>query len=172
MTDFEGYAAARAPALRRTAYLLCGDWHRAEDLTQSALVKLYVAWRRAARADNVDAYARKVLLRCWLDEGRRGGRQREVPMADLFGPAEGAVAAPDEQVGLRDALLDALRRMPDRQRACVVLRFWEDLSVAQTAALLDISEGTVKSQTSRGLAALRVLAGDLAPAGPEGGDDD
>jgi RNA polymerase sigma-70 factor (sigma-E family) len=160
VTDFERYAAARAPALRRTAYLLCGDWHRAEDLTQTTLVKLYVAWRRASRADNLDAYARTVLLRCWLDEGRRG-RHREVAMAELFG--EAAQPGPEDQVGLRDALLDALRRMPDGQRACVVLRFWEDLSVAQTAALLDVTESTVKSQTSRGLRLLRELAGHLAP---------
>jgi RNA polymerase sigma-70 factor (sigma-E family) len=170
-TEYERYAMARAPALRRTAYLLCGDWARAEDLVQSALVKLYVAWRRAAHADNLDAYVRKILLRCWLDENRRG-HGREVSVGELFDTAGTVVVPPEEQLALRDALLGALRRMPAGQRACVVLRYWEDLSVAQTAALLDITESTVKSQSSRGLALLRELAGDLAPAGWEGADDD
>jgi RNA polymerase sigma-70 factor (sigma-E family) len=169
VTEYEQYAMARAGALRRTAYLLCGDWTHAEDLVQTALVRLYVAWRRASKADNLDAYVRKILLRCWLDENRRG-RGREVSVAELFDTPETAVPPPDEQIGLRDALLAALARMPPGQRACVVLRYWEDLSVAQTAAVLDLTESTVKSQSSRGLALLRELAGDLAPTWDGGRD--
>jgi Sigma-70 region 2 len=74
-TDYELYVAARAVALRRTGYLLCGDWNRAEELAQAALVRLYVHWRRASRADNLDAYARTVLVRCWpAASGRSGPR--------------------------------------------------------------------------------------------------
>lgn len=163
MTEFERYAEARAPALRRTAYLLCGDWARAEDLTQTTLVKLYLAWRRASRAENVDAYVRRMLVNSWIEENRRGRRGRETPVADLPEPPP----ARPHDTDLREALLDVLRRMPERQRACVVLRFWEDLSIAQVATLLDVTEGTVKSQTSRGLSTLRELADHLAPIGKD-----
>lgn len=167
--DFAAYVDGRGRALRGTAYLLCGDWHHAEDLTQAALTKLYLAWRRIDRAGSVDAYARKVLLRAFLDERRRPWR-REHPAAE---PPEVAprAGAPDGAAGVdeRLALLAALRRLPPGQRAVVVLRHWEDLDVRQTAAALGISEGSVKSASSRGLAALRgVLRDDARPdrAGP------
>lgn len=168
-TEYERYAMARATALRRSAFLLCGDWSQAEDLAQTALVRLYLAWKRASRADNLDAYVQTILVRCWLDENRRG-RGRETAVADLPGPAATAPPA-DDQVGLRAALLAALARMPAGQRACVVLRYWEDLSITQTATLLNISESTVKSQSTRGLRLLRELAGDLSPTSAEGTDD-
>jgi RNA polymerase sigma-70 factor (sigma-E family) len=165
VTDYEQYAMARAGALRRTAYLLCGDWTHAEDLVQTALVKLYVAWRRASKADNLDAYVRKILLRCWLDENRRG-HGREVSVGELFDTAATVVVAPEEQLTLRDALLGALRRMPAGQRACVVLRYWEDLSVETVAEILGLPTGTVTSQSARSLARLRRLLGQPAEPTP------
>jgi RNA polymerase sigma-70 factor (sigma-E family) len=147
--EFTAYVTARAPALRRTAYLLCGDWHRAEDLTQSALARLYLAWSRARRTGAVDRYARKIVVRVFLDERRRMWR-REVPTADL---PESAIAGPTSEDRL--VVLEALNLVPDRQRAALVLRYWEDLSIGETAEVLGCSEGNVKSQTARGLAALR-----------------
>ncbi|MBW4715713.1 SigE family RNA polymerase sigma factor [Saccharothrix obliqua] len=151
--DFGEFVAARALVLRRTAYLLCGDWHRAEDLVQTALAKLYVAWPRVRRDGSVDAYARKVLVRAAIDDSRRGFRRRET-----------VVAAPPETPTRGDApadfdVRDALAALPPGQRAVVVLRYWEDLTVAETARLLGRTEGTVKSQAAKGLAALRRLLG-------------
>jgi RNA polymerase sigma-70 factor (sigma-E family) len=149
--EFTAYVAARVRLLRRSAYLLCGDWHRAEDLTQSALTKVYVSWARVSRADNVDGYVRTLLVRTYLDEERRRWR-RERPTDEL---PEDATPDPGDRTEERLDLARALAALPPRQRAAVVLRCWEDLSIAQVAAALDCSEGTVKSHTSRGLAALR-----------------
>jgi RNA polymerase sigma-70 factor (sigma-E family) len=147
------YLARRGP-LRQTAHLLCGDWHQAEDLVQSSFVKLYVAWARVRRVDGIEAYLRQTLVNLYIDETRRR-RHRDLVMAD---PPTVPQLDPGEPVDRQD-LITALRGVPRRQRACLVLRFYEDLSVAQTAALLDCTEGTVKSQTARGLDALRdVLA--------------
>jgi RNA polymerase sigma-70 factor (sigma-E family) len=147
--DFVEYVASRSAALRRTGYLLCGDWHQAEDLTQLALAKLYGAWRRIDRSGSVDAYARRTLLRTYLDERRRPWH-REYPAKEL--PEQASRTDPADD---RLALMAALRSLPRSQRAVVVLRYWEDLSVAETADWLQISEGTVKSASARGLAALR-----------------
>jgi RNA polymerase sigma-70 factor (sigma-E family) len=152
-SDFSAYAAARLGALRRSAYLLCGDWHRAEDFAQTTLVKLYVAWARVRRAESVDAYARATLVRVFLDDGRRRWRG-ERPTGDL---PETPVPDPAGALTERLDLARALARLPARMRAVIVLRCWDDLSIAETARALDCSEGTVKSQTSRGLAALRHL---------------
>lgn len=155
--DFAAYVDGRGVALRSTAYLLCGDWHAAEDLTQAALTKLYLAWRRIDRAGSVDAYARRVLLRTYLDERRRPWR-RERPAAEP--PDRAAAVDAPGAVDERLALEAALRRLPRTQRAAVVLRYWCDLDIRDTAAALGVSEGTVKSASSRGLAALReVLQG-------------
>jgi RNA polymerase sigma-70 factor (sigma-E family) len=147
--DFTGYVVGRSAALRRTAFLLCGDWHRAEDIVQTALTKLYVAWPRVRRADAVDAYARTTVVRTFLDERRRFWR-REVPTETLPD-----TALPNDQPEERIAVLNALAHVPPRQRAVLILRFWEDLSVEQAAHILGCSQGTVKSQTSRGLSTLR-----------------
>ena len=147
--DFVEYVTTRAARLRRTAYLLCGDWHQAEDLTQQALARLYGAWKRIDRGGSVEAYARRTLLRVYLDERRRPWR-REHPSGEL--PENIAAFDPADD---RIVLLRALSRLPRSQRAVVVLRYWEDMSVAETAQLLNISEGTVKSTSARGLAALR-----------------
>ena len=146
---FRELYVARAAALRRTAFLLCGDWHAAEDLVSVSFAKLYAAWRRV---DNPEPYLRQVLVRTWVDETRRPHR-RERPFADLpDGPARADTRTED-----RELLKAALMRVPVRQRACLVLRYFDDLSVADTARALGCSENTVKSQTSRGLDALRAI---------------
>ena len=150
--EFGEYFDARVAVLRRTAYLLCGDWHRAEDLVQTALVKLYVAWPRVQRSGAVDAYARQILVRTAIDDSRRWFRRSETV----------AEVVPELPAGYRDVADEvdvrrALAELPPGQRAAVVLRYWEDLPVAETANLLGCSEGTVKSQASKGLAALRRL---------------
>ncbi|MBS2540155.1 SigE family RNA polymerase sigma factor [Catenulispora sp. NF23] len=153
--ELEQFVQGRYLALRRTAYLLCGDWHRAEDLVQGTLVKVVVVARRH-RVDSLDAYSRQVLLRLFLDENRRLWRRRERLWAEPLEVVDGT--AGDSDVKL--TVLSALRGLPPRQRAAVVLRYWEDRSVEETAALLDISPGTVKSQCSRALAALRTVLQD------------
>jgi len=141
--EFRDLYVGRAPALRRTAFLLCGDWHQAEDLVQVTFEKVYAAW---SRLRDPEAVLKRTLVRCWVDETRRPHR-RERSVADV----------PDhpQPVTERESLGHALAAVPPRQRACLVLRFFDDLSVAETARLLGCTEGTVKSQTSRGLDALR-----------------
>jgi RNA polymerase sigma-70 factor (sigma-E family) len=147
---FEG----RAAALRRTAYLLCGDWHRAEDLTQTAFAKLFAAWPRLRDEGAAEAYLRRTLLRTFLDDNRRGWR-REYPTEVLPELAAAPSMSDDRMV-----LLTALSSVPPRQRACLVLRYYDDLSLEATAEVLGCSVGTVKSNTSRGLDTLRRLLGD------------
>jgi RNA polymerase sigma-70 factor (sigma-E family) len=149
---FGAYVAGRAAAMRSTAYLLCGDWHHAEDLVQMAFTKLYLAWNRVARHEVLDAYMRRIVVRCYLDELRRGWR-RERATATLPDTLEAAQGNPDDRV----MLLRALAAVPPRQRAVLVLRYWEDLDIDATARVLGCSPGTVKSQTNRGLATLRGL---------------
>jgi RNA polymerase sigma-70 factor (sigma-E family) len=159
--ELEQFVQGRYLALRRTAYLLCGDWHRAEDLVQGTLVKVVVAARRR-RVDSLDAYARQVLLRLFLDENKRLWRRREKSWAEP-GDAVGAESldrATGQDRDLRLTVLAALRGLPPRQRAAVVLRYWEDHSVEETAQLLGVAVGTVKSQCSKALAALRVALQD------------
>lgn len=150
--EFGEFVDARALVLRRTAYLLCGDWHRAEDLVQTALTKLYVVWPRVRR-QSVDAYARKILVRAAIDESRRGFRSRETVVDSVPETPTPGTAPADLDVRRALALL------PMGQRTVVVLRYWEDLSVTETARLLGRTEGTVKSQAAKGLAALRDLLG-------------
>jgi RNA polymerase sigma-70 factor (sigma-E family) len=153
--DFASYVAVRRVALRRTAFLLTGDWDRAEDVVQEALTRLYLHWRRAQRADSIDGYCRKALVNAFLSDTRRPWR-RERPSAEL---PERGYADPAEASDTRDALRRALDELGPSQRAVVVLRYWDDLSVEETATLLGTSTGNVKSQASRGLAHLRrVLA--------------
>lgn len=150
---FTEYFRDRADAMRGTAYLLCGDWHRAEDLVQTTFVKLYRAWRRITGHHALDAYTRRILVRTFLDEARRGWFRRE-SVTDT--PAEhAAVAAGFGAAEDRLALLTALREVPPRQRAVLVLRYWADLSVEDTADAMHCSTGTVKSQSARGLDNLR-----------------
>lgn len=153
---FRAFAVTRRPALRRTGFLLCGDWHQADDLVQAALVKLYVAWPRIRQSESPDAYAHRTLLRCYLDERRRPWR-REAP-ADIVDTEPTAQRSAEDVLDLRTALA----QLPRRQRATLLMRFWVDASVAETAEALGCSEGTVKSQTARALNTLRTLLGDPA----------
>jgi RNA polymerase sigma-70 factor (sigma-E family) len=151
--EFRAYFEARAGVMRRTAYLLCGDWHRAEDLAQTAFAKLYVAWPRLNRNGQVDAYARKIVVRAAIDDSRRWFRRRETAMDSLPDIVPAPVPGIDDAIDVRRALAE----LPPGQRAAVILRYWEDLPIAETAELLGCSEGTVKSQAAKGLATLRRL---------------
>ncbi|HEX4223862.1 MAG TPA: SigE family RNA polymerase sigma factor [Pseudonocardiaceae bacterium] len=160
---FRRFAAESATGLARLAYLLCGDRHFAEDLVQICLIRMYRAWPRIWPLDAPTHYARKVLLRCWLNERRKPWRHSE--LGDGVVPEQPDEAAdPIRAVGssqLKDVLRGALARVPARQRAAVVLRYFAQLSVTETAAVLRCSEGTVKSQTARGLATLRTAMTEL-----------
>ncbi|CAN5474994.1 hypothetical protein BH09ACT12_BH09ACT12_35140 [soil metagenome] len=150
--SFEDYVVARGPALWRSAWLLTGDAHRAEDLVQTALITCWRRWDRIARDGAVDGYVRRVLVTTYTDWWRRRWTG-EVPTEVL----PELPTAPHEraQVELRHDVLAALATLPRGQRAVVVLRFYDDLTEAQTADTLGISVGTVKSQTARALRALR-----------------
>jgi RNA polymerase sigma-70 factor (sigma-E family) len=151
---YTAYVSAKVPWLRRVAYLLCEDWHRADDLVQTAITKLYVNWRRAARVENLDGYVRTILVNTYLAEQRTSWWRRVVPIQHFDEQAQVAAA---EAVDT-DAALDtvaALATLPPRQRAAIVLRHYCDLSVEETAEMLGCSTGTIKSQTARGLATLR-----------------
>jgi RNA polymerase sigma-70 factor (sigma-E family) len=154
--DFVEYARVAAGQLRRTAYLLCRDWDLAADLTQTTLARMFVQWPRITRRDNPHAYARQVLSRAFLDH-HRSKRSHEVVTAEF-----GDVPAAMEDSDLRLTLIDALGRIPPRDRAIVVLRYWEDLSVESVAEILGLSAGTVTSQSARSLARLRQLLGQPA----------
>lgn len=152
--QFTNYVMARRGHLRRAAYLLCGDWSAAEDLVQASLVKLYLAWPRVD-ADSPEPYARKILLRTYLDERRRMWR-RERPSADV----PELPRTDDPSFEDAEALRAALATLPRGQRATVVLRYWYGMSVQEAAAELGCSSGTVKSQTSKAIAALRTVLGE------------
>ncbi len=157
-TDDAGYrefVAHRMDGLRRTAFLLSGDWHTADDLVATALLKLLRHWRRVAAMAQPEAYVRQMLLRAYVDEKRRPWRrERSVdippdrPQSTDGDPAD------------RIAILAQLAQLPARRRAVIVLRYYCDLSVEETAAALGCSEGTVKSQTARALETLRARLSD------------
>jgi RNA polymerase sigma-70 factor (sigma-E family) len=149
--SYTEYVTVRLPALRRIAFLLCGDSHRADDIVQNAITRLYVHWRKARVAENLDAYVRTIVVRTFLNEQRAGWFTRNRLMDE---PPE-RPAPPGPDVETSQVLHAALRRVPPRQRAVLVLRFLEDLPVTEVAGILGCSTGNVKSQTSRGLAALR-----------------
>lgn len=149
LPSFEEYVAARGRALWRSAWLLTGDRHRAEDLVQTALMKCWRRWDRIADAQAVDAYVRRTMATTYTDWWRRRWTG-EVPTGEL---PEQAAGTPDP--GLRQDVVDALARLPRGQRVVVVLRYFDDLTEAQTAEALGISVGTVKSQASRALRTLR-----------------
>jgi RNA polymerase sigma-70 factor (sigma-E family) len=150
---FSDYVAARRPQLFRTACLLCGDPHRAEDIVQDTLARLYAVWDRVERMDNIDGYVRRIIVNAHYSDRRRPWRRerasepRDVPLEPGF-PVEDA-----------DAIRAALRALPPGQRRVIVLRHIWNLSIEETAAELRISTGTVKSQSADAVAALRrVLA--------------
>lgn len=151
--EFADFFSARFDGARRIAYAMCGSWPDAEEIAQSAFVKLYARWSKI-RIETVDAYLRTILTRVFLDTKRRG-RAREQVMADLPDTVAPPDAGPAERMALRTALLS----VPPGQRAVLVLRFVADLSVEQVAETLGCSTGTVKSQTARGLTTLRAAYG-------------
>jgi RNA polymerase sigma-70 factor (sigma-E family) len=154
--EFRDFVAARSTALLRTAYLLSGDWGAAEDLLQVSLTKTYLAWRRIDHNQAVEPYARRVLVNTatsWWRRRWHGERPTEVL-------PERAISDGLDARLERDALWSHIKELPPRQRAVLVLRFYEDLSEADTAALLGVSVGTVKSQCSRALATLRRRLGE------------
>jgi RNA polymerase sigma-70 factor (ECF subfamily) len=146
---FDALVSLRSPALLRTAYLLCGDRHLAQDLVQNSLSRAYTRWGRLQSVDAGESYIRKVMV-TQAASSRRRRWHAEVPTAALPERPSGS-----EDLDLRATLRQALAALPAPQRAVLVLRFYEDLSEADTAAVLDTSVGTVKSRTSRALAALR-----------------
>jgi RNA polymerase sigma-70 factor (sigma-E family) len=155
--EFADYFRARRETVRRTAYMMCGDWHKADDHAQAAFVALHRNWRKIRDPRAVDGWMRRTLTRSVIDESRRPWR-RERSTAEhtdvlAIPPAADAMAT-------RQVLVDGLRTVPPRQRAVLVLRFFEGLDVAETAKAMGCSEGTVKSQTARGLEALRSSLGD------------
>lgn len=151
--EFTEFATARAARLREIAYLMCGDWHQAQDLTQQTLAKVFVAWRRIRARENVDAYARQVMLRELLVDRRRR-RSTERAMADV---PDGPTMA--EQTDLRLTLLEALGTLAANRRAVIVLRYWDDHSVERVSEIMRISPSAVKSLTVRALADLRAVLG-------------
>lgn len=150
--SFTAFVTAQAPALRRLAYAVCGDWHRADDLVQAALEKAYVHWGRVTSADDPVAYVRTILLRSAISESRRPWRRREHTSEQV--PETSADDA-SGSVGDRLDLAAAVRMLTPKQRAIVVLRYVEDRSVAEVAQLLSIAEGTVKRQSHDAVARLR-----------------
>jgi RNA polymerase sigma-70 factor (sigma-E family) len=151
---FTDYATAKTPWLRKVAFLLCQDWHRADDLVQTTLTRLYVHWHRVNRVESIDGYARTVLVNAFLAEQRTAWWKRVSLHRESI-----EAAAPDVDVAAYVDLRAALAALPPRQRAAIVLRYYCDLSVEETASALHCATGTVKSQTSRGLETLRQALG-------------
>ena len=152
--EFVEFASARSSQLFRAACLLTGDWHLAEDLVQETLGKLFLSWRRVSRVESPAAYANTVLVHTYLSH-RRLRRVGERPSARLP-----EVARPNEDMALRLALLDGLALLSPKDRAVLVLRYWEDWSVEETADALHLSVGAVRTQAHRALQRLRALLGD------------
>lgn len=149
------YVAASLPRLRRMAFALVGDAHRADDLVQETITKLYLHWRRAIRAHNLDAYTRQILVHTFLDERRLRWAQVRLT-GEPPEPSPARSENPSEAVAVRAALAG----LPPKQRAVLVLRFLADLPVDEVAEIVGCSTGTVKSQTFHGLAAMRRSLGE------------
>ena len=149
--EFSEYMVMRQPSLLRTAYLLTGDRQTAEDLVQTSLAKLYLSWDKVQKRESLDGYVRRILVNEHNSLWRRGWKKREHATGVI--PERPHTDAYDD--GRRDAVWEVVQTLPRRARAVVVLRYYEQLSEAETADALGISVGTVKSQASRALAALR-----------------
>lgn len=150
--EFEAYMSARQPSLLRTAYLLTGDRSAAEDLVQTALAKLYLSWDKVQKRELLDGYVRRIMVNENNSLWRRAWKRKEVATDQLPDHAS-VVDNPDH--GERSALWEFVNTLPKKQRAVIVLRYYEDLSEAETAEILGVSVGTVKSQASRALASMR-----------------
>jgi RNA polymerase sigma-70 factor (sigma-E family) len=162
IAEFREFVMGSQGHLRRSAYVMCGDWHLAEDIVQTAYDKVFRAWHRVRVMDRPDAYTRQVVYRCFLDSRKW---QRELASPDVL--LDRAVPDSADDSDIRQALLGVLAELAPRTRAVVALRYWEDLSVEQTAAMLGISTGTVKSMSSRGLALMRERMGAFRTRLPE-----
>ncbi len=165
-SDYVDYVTMRMPILRRLAAQLVGDSHRGDDLVQQTITRLYLHWSRAVAARNIDAYVHRILVRAFLDERRLSwaGVRLGHTWSEVTEPGRGAPAA-GSAVEDRIVLHAALAKLPRRQRAAVVLRYLADHSVDEVAEILRVSPGTIKSQTSAGLGALRRMLADR-PADP------
>jgi RNA polymerase sigma-70 factor (sigma-E family) len=152
--EFADFVATREASLRRLAILLCQDWHRADDLVQVAITKLYVHWPKAKAADSMDAYVRAIVVREFLDE-RRSSWIRRVTLTSQLPDRPAPGIDPETALDIQAAIAS----LPPRQRATLVLRFYCDLSVEQAAQVLGCTPGTVKSQTAKALNSLRVVLG-------------
>jgi RNA polymerase sigma-70 factor (sigma-E family) len=157
-SEFGDFVTARWPAMLRTAYLLTGDHGHAEDLVQTALAKCFVAWPRLRASAAADAYVRKAVLNTYLS-WRRKRSWHELPSDQ---PPERAGVDSTEGLAQRSVVMDALATLPPKQRAVVVLRFYDDLGVQQVAQHLGCTTGSVKRQTSVALAKLRTVLGEAA----------
>jgi len=164
--EYDEFYAALWPRLVRTAYAVSGDLGIAEDAVQTAFAKAYRSWRRISRLDSPEAYVRKMAVNEVLSNRRRAALRREVTRAD---PPERAARRTPEDTLAHDEMWRALSTLPPRQRAVLVLRYYEDLSEQQIADALGCRPGTVKSQASAALATLRTRMGDPA-ATPAGGE--
>ncbi|MDI4643267.1 SigE family RNA polymerase sigma factor [Nocardioides glacieisoli] len=149
---YSAFVLSRQDHLRRIAYALCGNWHDADDLLQVALTRLYTAWPRISSDGNPEAYVRTILMRANVDNHRLRGRRVRTARLDAAGDPAALAGLPVDE---RDALIEAVQRLPEMQRKVIVLRHWLGFDVHETARELNISDGTVKSHSSRGLAALR-----------------
>jgi RNA polymerase sigma-70 factor (sigma-E family) len=154
--EFTAFVASAAPRLRRVAYLMCGDWHLAQDLTQTALARMYASWGRIWRTANLEAYSRRVLMNAVFDQRKRRS-STEIVVAEMPEPTHAGAAAATE---LHVTLMTALATLPPRDQAIVVLRYWEDHSVQTVAEILNLSATMVTTRSARALTRLRVLLGD------------
>jgi RNA polymerase sigma-70 factor (sigma-E family) len=150
--EFTAFVLASQASLRRTAYLMCGDWQLASDHVQDALIRVYRHWPRLRGDAAARAYARKAVVSVVIDAKRRRS-STEVSVDEVRDTPSGRDEA--DRTADRELLTRCLAQVPVRQRACLVLRYYEDLSVTEVATTLGISEGTVKSQTARGLDTLQ-----------------
>ncbi|MDQ1035399.1 RNA polymerase sigma-70 factor (sigma-E family) [Streptomyces sp. V3I8] len=168
--EFQAFVVGRWPRLMRTAFLLTGEQHAAEDLVQSTLEQVYVAWHRVASANAPEAYVRRVMINAHARRYRRKLREFLAPRSEDAGLAHEVADTGDRiaQADDRHTLLEALAKLPARQREAVVLRYWEDLTEVQTAEAMGCSVGTVKSNAAKGIAKLRALSG-LAETVTQGG---
>lgn len=163
--EYIDYVSTALPGLRRIAHLLCKDPHRADDVVQTAITRLYTHWRRARAADDLDRYVRAILVRSFLNEQRLGWARVRLTGAPRDTPSAPVESPPDLET--KAVVHTALSRVPPKQRAVLVLRFLCDLPVAEVAEILGCSTGTVKSQTAHGLDRLRKLLGETTTAALE-----
>ncbi|MFF4309913.1 SigE family RNA polymerase sigma factor [Streptomyces sp. NPDC001507] len=167
--EFQSFMIGRWPRLMRTAFLLTGEQHAAEDLVQSTLEQVFAAWRKVGSADDPEAYVRRVMINAHARRHRRKLKEFLAPKDDSGLVRE----VPDTgdriaQADDRSALLEALAQLPPRQREAVVLRYWDDLTETQAARAMGCSAGTVKSNAAKGIAKLRAIPG-LADMATQGG---